>query len=48
VNHRYGVLDDADTEILLEMRKMVEEKKAKQRLIPAPVVEATYTEVARG
>jgi hypothetical protein len=48
VNYRYGVLDTADTDTLLEMRKMVEEKKAKQRLIPGPVVEATYTEVARG
>jgi hypothetical protein len=47
VNHRYGVLDDADTATLLEMRKMVEEKKAKQLRLAAPVVEATYTEVPR-
>ena len=30
VNHRYGLLDDASTEVLLEMRKRVEVEKARQ------------------
>ncbi len=50
VNHRYGVLDDADTETLIEMRKLVEEKRAKKQLAgPATVtIEAeSVKEVSR-
>jgi hypothetical protein len=31
VNHRHGLLDDADTEVLLSMRKEIEIRRAKQK-----------------
>ncbi len=41
VNHRFGVLDEADTAVLLEMKKQLEHKMRKERkLLNAPVVEA--------
>lgn len=41
VNHRFGVLDEADTAVLLEMKKQLEHKMRKERkLLNAPAVEA--------
>ena len=46
VNHRFGVLDDADTGVLLEMKKKLELQMRKQRkLLNAPVVEGEVTDV---
>lgn len=48
VTHRYGVLDTASTETLLELRKAIEEKKAKQKLLPQPapvVIDVPHTVV---
>ncbi len=39
VNHHFGLLDDATTDVLIAMRKAVEDRKAKERL--AITVEAT-------
>lgn len=33
VTHRYGILDDASTAVLLEMRKEIELRKSKRKLI---------------
>lgn len=33
VNHRYGVLDDTSTEILLAMKKEIEVRQAKQKML---------------
>lgn len=38
VNHRFGLLDDASTEVLLQMRKQLEDRRAKQ--LKGPVVDA--------
>jgi len=35
VNHRHGLLDDADTEVLLSMRKEIEIRRAKQKKLVA-------------
>lgn len=47
VNHRYGLLDDADTETLLEMRRQIEVSQGKQkklRQISATKVETVSEE----
>ena len=49
VNHRYGLLDDADTETLLEMRRQIEVSQGKQkklRQIAATKVETVAEEGA--
>ena len=46
VNHRFGVLDDADTGVLLEMKKKLELQMRKQKkLLNAPVVGAESVDV---
>ena len=35
VNHRHELLDDADTEVLLSMRKEIEIRRAKQKKLVA-------------
>lgn len=48
VTHRYGALDSADTDTLLEMRKMVEERRAKRKLLPLPapvIIDLPHKEV---
>lgn len=42
VTHRYGLLDDADTEVLLAMRKEIEVRKSKQKQMRQ--IEATKVE----
>lgn len=45
VNHRFGVLDEADTAVLLEMKKKLELQMRKQRKqLNAPVVDAEVVE----
>lgn len=43
VNHRYGVLDDAATETLLELRKEIEVRQAKQKKLLAVRVDKIET-----
>jgi len=38
VNHRYGVLDSASTDVLLEMRAAIEAKRAKRKLLSQPAI----------
>ena len=38
VTHRHGLLDDANTEVLLEMKKAFEDRRAKQEKLGAPIV----------
>lgn len=45
VNHTVGVLDEASTEVLLEMKKQLEKKVKKDRKLLGPVVEAEVTEI---
>lgn len=46
VNHRYGLLDDADTETLLEMRRQIEVSQGKQKKLRQ--IEATKVETVPG
>jgi hypothetical protein len=38
VTHRHGLLDDASTETLLEMKKAFEDRRTKQEKLGAPIV----------
>lgn len=45
VTHKHGFLDEAATQVLLDMKKMLEETKSKRKQLAAPVVDAEVQEV---
>ncbi len=47
VTHKYGLLDDADTETLLEMKKQIEVRRAKGNRLPI-VIEGKVETVGEG
>jgi hypothetical protein len=46
VTHKHGFLDDTATQVLLEMKKQLEEARAKKKRLAAPVVTVEAQEVA--
>lgn len=44
INHRFGLLDDASTDVLLAMRKQVEDRRAKEKRLSGPTVDAEVIE----